>query len=203
MKNPYLLSDKAISILQRRAVRRFTKAKSKAALLKFDELYVINLLKNLYEDLAKDNEQLFLELAQKQYRAAEPQAEELPTKKWLSALLLAYDPITLYVYQHEIDRKRDRAMEAINSSPKKAQEFKKALKYWAQMTAQYADEISDKASLKAWKDIGTKRVQWHTEEDDRVCEYCAPLDGKTFDIDKVPPKQHWGCRCWLTPVKED
>lgn len=42
---------------------------------------------------------------------------------------------------------------------------------------------------------------WHTEEDDRVCDICAPLDGlKREDYaDEFPfgPPAHGNCRCWL------
>ena len=68
------------------------------------------------------------------------------------------------------------------------------------MTATYADLVADEATLQAFKDAGVKRVRWRTEEDEKVCKYCRPLDGKVFDIDKVPPKQHWGCRCWFEPA---
>lgn len=200
---PYLLADQAISLLNKRAIRRFAKAKGEAARKDFDELYVIQLMKRLYESLVKDNEEIFLELAQEQYRATEPHGEETPNKEWLSALLLAYDPVTLYVYKHEVDRKRDRTAEAINSTKAKATEFNRGLMYWTRMTAQYAISVADESSLKAYEDAGIKRVKWNTQEDTLVCQTCEERDGKIYPIDKVPPKAHWGDRCWLTAVLED
>lgn len=42
---------------------------------------------------------------------------------------------------------------------------------------------------------------WHTEEDERVCDICAPLDGLARDDyqHEFPfgPPAHANCRCWL------
>lgn len=200
MKNPYELTDKAIKLLNKRAVTRFRAAQAKMSKGGFDELNVIRTVKELYKELANDNHQIFLELAREQYVLLEPHGNEKPTAGWLEHLLLMYSPVTLYVYEHEVTRKRDYATESIIASKTKKAEIKKALIRWSKFTAEYADIVTDEATLKAFKDAGVKRVTWNTEEDDRVCEKCDPLNGKTFDIDKVPPKQHWGCRCWLTPA---
>ena len=52
---------------------------------------------------------------------------------------------------------------------------------------------------------------WHSSNDERVCFICAPLDGKSVDIDSgwgvdgeddpngiVTPAAHVGCRCWIS-----
>lgn len=200
--NPYRLADKAQELLSRKAVRRFQTAQSKAALCNFDELNVLEICKDLYENLSADNQKVFLELAQEQYKASEPHGDKVPDIDWLLELLLMYDPVTLYVYEHEVERKRDRTAEAINASGAKAKEFRRGLSYWGQMTAHYADAVSDRATLKAFEDAGIKKVQWHTEHDNRVCEICRQRDKKIYPIGKVPPKPHWGCRCWLTSVGE-
>lgn len=203
---PYQLADKTIELLNRKAIKRFEEAKSKAALLKFDELNVITICKDLYAKLADDNQSAFLELAQEQYAAAEPHGFKKPDMGWLLELLLMYDPVTLYVYQNEVERKRDRTAEAINASTSraaKAVEFRRGLSYWAQMTAHYADEVNDKATLKAFEDAGVKKVRWNTLLDGHECETCRERDGKVYPIEKVPPKPHWRCRCWLTAVVEE
>ena len=38
---------------------------------------------------------------------------------------------------------------------------------------------------------------WHTENDDRTCEICAPLDGQEVSDNNLPPA-HPNCRCWVT-----
>ena len=75
-KNPYDLTDKAIDLLNRRAVKRFEDAKDEAALAKFDELNVLEVTRTLYQDLAHDNQEIFLELAQERYQETEPHGKE-------------------------------------------------------------------------------------------------------------------------------
>ena len=86
-KNPYDLTDKAIDLLNRRAVKRFEDAKDEAALAKFDELNVLEVTRTLYDQLRKDNQDVFLELAQERYQEAEPHGKEPPDLAWLLALL--------------------------------------------------------------------------------------------------------------------
>ncbi len=195
------MADKTIELLNRKAIKRFEQARLQASVLGFDELNVIKTVKSLYADLAADNQQAFLDLAQYAYWHAKPHGREEPDIEWLLALLDSYDPVTLYVYEHEVERKRDRTTEAINSTKAKAQEYRKGLSYWAQMTAHYADEANDKAIIKSFRDAGVKKARWRTQEDEKVCEECGPRDGKVFLIDRIPPKPHWGCRCWLEAVK--
>lgn len=200
--NPYKITDKAIELLNKRAVRRFSKAKDEAAEKRFDELSVIGIAKTLYADLEADNEEVFEDLAEMAYEQAEPHGEEKPNRDWLLALLLAYSAVTKYVYLHEVDRKRDRTAEAINSTTAKATEFKRGLMYWSQMTAQYADNVTDEATVKAFRDAGVERVRWITERDSKVCEKCRERDGKIYPINAIPPKTHWRCRCHLEAVRE-
>lgn len=206
-ENLYLLSDKASSLLNRKAVRRFETARRKLAVLKFDELNVIKIVKTLYSDLAADNKKAFTDLAIMAYedaadRELDDEEDELMALWLMSEVLDKPNPVTGYIYTNEVERKRDRATESINASTKKRQEFQKALRLWSRMSGQYADIVTDEATLKAFRDSGVKKVRWKTEEDDRVCEICGPRDGKVYDIDKVPQKPHWGCRCWLEDVKE-
>jgi SPP1 gp7 family putative phage head morphogenesis protein len=201
--NEYSLADRAIALLKKKAIRRFEDAKSKAAGVKFDELNVLGICKKLYAALESDNFKTFLELAIKKYLATEPHGDKEPDDEWLMEYLEYYDPVTKYVYENEVERKRDRLAEAVNASREKAKEFTKGLGYWVQMTAHYADDVSDKATIKAFKDAGITRVMWHTVTDNRVCEDCEDRDGTVYDIDNIPPKPHWGCRCYLTPVRSN
>lgn len=74
----------------------------------------------LYDQLRKDNQDVFLELAQERYQEAEPHGEKPPDLAWLLALLAAYNAVTKYQYSHEWERKRDRTAEAINSTTAKS-----------------------------------------------------------------------------------
>lgn len=199
-KNPYDLTDKAIDLLNRRAVKRFEDAKDEAALAKFDELNVLEVTRTLYDQLRKDNQDVFLELAQERYQEAEPHGKEPPDLAWLLALLAAYNAVTKYQYSHEWERKRDRTAEAINSTTAKVTEFRRGLHYWADLTSNYADIVTDESTLKAYRDAGVKRVRWVTAGDEKVCETCRERNGKIYSINAIPPK-HRRCRCVFEPVR--
>ena len=196
----YRLADQAQELLNRRATKRFEDAKDKAAQDGFDELSVLEVTRTLYQDLARDNQKVFLELAQERYQEAEPHGEEPPDLAWLLALLAAYNAVTKYQYSNEWERKRDRTAEAINSTTAKVTEFRRGLMYWSQMTGWFADEVTDQATLKAYQDSGVKKVEWHTVLDGRECETCKERDGKIYPIRSIPPKPHPGCRCFYTPA---
>lgn len=122
-----------------------------------------------------------------------------------------YNPVTKYLYFPEIDRKKSRLVESIIAVelPQKTRGMKIAAIGAAILTAQrlivrqmeqYGDCITLAATEKAYADCGVKKVIWHTQEDLKVCADCDELDKKVFDIDQVPPPQHYNCRCWVSPV---
>lgn len=222
MDNPYEISDRASKLLNRKAIRRFAAAKQKAVQFDFDELNVIGICKELYAKLDEDNRKAFRDLAIMAYQQAEPHGKEEDEMfdLWLlDQVLDRPNDLTHYTYTHEVNRKRDRLAEAVNSvhtpgktkialhgkMPKtttKTMEFMRALRLWARMSGEYCDIVTDEATLKAYKDAGVKRVKWVTEQDDKVCSICGTRDGKVYDIGKVPVKPHLNCRCWLEAVKE-
>ena len=210
---PYRLADIAVRQLNRSIVRRFEQTKQALVLAKFDELSVYKQIGLLYEQLDEDNRKKFRELFIARYREMFPffgrKAPDEDTLDeladlYLSGLLSESNDLTHYIYNAETLRKRDRAIEAVNSVPNSSEkdyEFEKAMRYWSQQTGFYIDIVADDAALDAMKKCGVKRVQWVTQTDERVCKDCENLNGKIFDIDKVPPKPHVRCRCWLKPVK--
>jgi SPP1 gp7 family putative phage head morphogenesis protein len=191
-------TDSAIRLLNRRAIRRFEKASRQ--ITQFDELNVMPACKKLYQDIAKDNQEVFLELAKKCYQDAEVHGKEKPDRAWLLALLAGYSAVTGYVYEHEIDRKRAYLEEGLLSRTNHKNEFRRALRYWSDMTYQYADDVTDSARIKAFTDAGVEQVQWHTAGDEKVCQVCRERNGEIYPIDNIPDKPHRKCRCWLTPV---
>lgn len=200
MQNEYYdLADKAIELLNKRATKRFEDAKDEAAQDNFDELNVIQITRRLYGQLEQDNQEIYLQLAQERYQEAEPHGEEPPDLAWLLALLAAYSAVSKVVYNNEIDRKRGYTAEGINSSTAKVTEFRRGLHYWADFTGQFADEVTDEATLKAYLDAGVKRVRWVTAGDEKVCETCRERNGKVYSINSIPPK-HRRCRCHYLPV---
>ena len=194
-KNFYETTDKAIELLNRRATKRFEDAKDKAAQDGFDELSVLSVTRELYDQLENDNRQVYMELAQERYQEAEPHGEEPPDLSWLLALLAAYNAVTKYQYTNEVERKRQYTTEGINSSTAKVTEFRRGLHYWAGLTADYADIVTDESTLKAYRDSGIRRVRWITAGDEKVCETCRERNGKVYSINSIPPKPHRKCRC--------
>ena len=200
-KNFYETTDKAIELLNRRATKRFEDAKDKAAKDGFDELSVLSVTRELYDQLEADNRQVYLELAQERYQEGEPHGEEPPDLAWLLALLAAYNAVTKVIYDNDVDRKRQYTAEGINSSTAKVTEFRRGLHYWAGLTASYADIVTDESTLKAFRDAGVRRVRWVTAGDEKVCETCRERNGKVYSINEIPPKPHRRCRCVYQPVK--
>lgn len=204
-ENPYELADKSAEILRKRAIKRFKKTQSRAALLDFDELSVIELFKGLYDDLDEDNKGIFMELAEMAYDEAKPHGQDEPDWTWVLALLDSYNAVTGYIYNHEVERKKEYTTEGVNSVKNrflKKKAINKGMRYWDRFSSQYCDIVTDEATLKAYKDAGVKYVMWRTQNDEVVCSVCGPRDKKIYPIDKAPPKAHWGCRCWYESVLE-
>ena len=199
--NPYRLADKAIDLLNSRAVKRFEDAKDEAAQKGFDELNVLEVTRTLYDQLRKDNQDVFLELAQERYQETEPHGKEPPDLAWLLALLAAYNAVTKVIYDNDVDRKRQYTAEGINSSTAKVTEFRRGLHYWADLTATYGDIVTDESTLKAYRDARVKKVRWVTAGDEKVCETCRERNGKIYSINSIPPKPHRRCRCVYEPMR--
>lgn len=206
----YKYTDKVILKLNVKLIRLFRKLR----LMKFDELNAVNSVVSVYKQTDRLAKKAYLDVATYAYLFALKEAkkagfnvkkfEEKPpiAEDWILDMLEESDFVTLYEYAPELRRKRQRLIEALAITPKPVQEIDKALKYVERQIAHYADKATAEAALKAFKDVGVKKVEWVTERDDRVCAECAPLDGKVFDIDKVPQiPRHWNCRCKLL-IKE-
>jgi hypothetical protein len=50
--------------------------------------------------------------------------------------------------------------------------------------------------LKFHDQVGVRKLEWMTMEDERVCPVCGPLDGRVFDTNHFPQQPaHPNCRC--------
>lgn len=185
----------------------------------FDELNVVNTRKvtqEMYDRLLAENESMYLSAAKKAYKDAAKTAKvagysgEEETEidgSWLETFLVGYNLVTGYVYGREADRKRLRLNEQILT----AREFdsreafnsglQRAANLWWTQTVQYGISAVDEATLEAFKDMGVEKVEWITADDEKTCKVCGGRDGKIYDILKVPPKPHYGCRCQLAVVE--
>jgi len=199
----YEYTDKVLAYLKKRFIRAYRRLKTR---LNFDELNTLEAVDECYDGNYTEVRRKYLEIAKHAYYSAGGKSDSVITYIWLDKILNSYDPATKYVFNHEVERKKARAFESIEASPTKKEKYKQAdiaLRYWWGQSKQYADEVTDKATIKAYKDMGITAVRWNTENDTRVCAECARRHGKVFLIDRIPPKPHIGCRCWFTPVRTE
>ena len=203
----YDAADKAIRAMNRQNLKEFNKLK----LAKWDELNVVRMVNKTYDDSVRMAERRYYEIAFEAFivamlearidnKDATRKAEEVITNDWILDMLEEVDPVTLYAFLPETERKKQRLIEALAVAHNRNAEIDKALRYWTRQVGQYADNSVFRARLEAFRRAGIEQVIWVTQEDDRVCEDCEPLDGQIFDVDNVPDPPHYGCRCRLIPV---
>jgi SPP1 gp7 family putative phage head morphogenesis protein len=132
--------------------------------------------------------------------------EDLTPEKMVEKVLNEYNPVTGYLYDREAKRKEARLTEGMMAGKENDDRdfYRKTIEtntnLWYTQSKQYAEDIADNTVIEVWKEVGVKKIMWVTQEDERVCNECRPLDRKIFDIDKVPAKPHYRCRCLKVPV---
>lgn len=200
----YNSADAAIRDMNKRNLRAFGRLKT----LKFDELNVLQAVNKVYDDAVRIAKLRYAKIAYDAYLAAlieadvprkkaEKQAEEELWDLFVLDILEEDNPTTLYVFTNEIERKKQRLVEALAASADRDEQIDKALNFLTRQLAEYAAEMEWRGTIKGYKDAGVKRVRWVAMEDNRVCNECEDLDGKVFAIDVIPPRPHWNCRCIL------
>ena len=205
----YDRADKAIKEMNRRNLKAFNQLK----LAKWDELNVIRKVNGVYDDSIRMAKRRYYEIAVEAYivamieakktnREATRMADESITNDWILDMLEEVDPVTLYAFLPEAERKKARLIEAATVAADNGREIDRALRYWTVQIAQYADNSVYRARLQAFRDAGIRRVKWVTQKDARVCEDCDELDEQIFLLEEVPPPQHIHCRCVTVPVIE-
>lgn len=212
MPPPYQKADAVQAALIRKARKRLDDEKRRLNILGFDELNVLRETDAMYDGLLKDAQEQYRSLYIERYlevlewlRKPKPQDDFLTelVELWLIGFFEEPNANTNYAFESEFIRKRDRAKEAVNSVPTKAQkqlQLEKAVRIALQQDSWYTDMASQAAELQAYKDAGVKRVRWQIYGDDRVCEKCENMNGNVYDIDKVPKRPHLKCRCYLVPA---
>lgn len=197
MKTPYSATDKTIAYLNKQYNKLFRSVTA------FDELNVIPVSHEIYDkvyDLVKREATRLSDTVYRRYHRADESAGFDPAA-WVLLLLMAYNPVTKYIFENEIERKRARFAEGVIASDTPIEEVALAKRLLAGMNAQFLDDVTRETLIQAYKDNGTKEVRWVTSPDDRRCKHCASLHGKIYPIDKIPTKPHIHCRCWVEEVK--
>ena len=205
----YKLLDKLLAKEMKRIRASFNHLGS----MGFDELNVVNTRKatqKMYDGFLKDNEGIYLKVARDAYKKATEGKKKVEIdREWLVGVLAGYNLVTGYLYNSEADRKRLRLNEQILTAREygNRQMFQNSLRrsanLWWTQTTQYGISIVDEATIKGFKDMGVKRVMWIAADDEKTCSTCGARDNKVYNINKIPPKPHYGCRCYVVPVKEE
>lgn len=199
MKTPYSATDKTIAYLNKQYGKLFRSVTA------FDELNVIPASHEVYDrvyDLVKREAERLSDTVYKKNHDKEKQSAFDPVA-WVALLVLAYNPVTKYVFENEIERKRARFAESLIASDTPTEEVAFAKRLLAGMNAQFLDDLTHETMIQAFKDNGTKKVRWITSPDDRRCKHCASMHGKIYPIDDIPAKPHIHCRCWVEEITEE
>lgn len=207
-------TDKIVKAYLTLLLKRFRKIQRS---LPFDELNILSEINTQWQEIDSLMRDCLYEIALFYYKLAyRKDYDDQEIAMWYAGLMPGFetwfedylgkaDPVTHYIFFPESDRKRARLVEAI-LSVKKLQERKKQLdlaeRYIARQLTQTADDVTIAAVLKAFEDMGIKKVEWVTKHDERVCEECEPRDGQIFTLDTLPPlPAHYNCRCFVVPVR--
>lgn len=201
----YQYADKATHRMNRRNLRAFDRLKQT-----HDELNLVREIGETYRQSAEYAVGEYVAIAVRAFTEAQEMcgishgvavalARKYMTADWVMDVLSETDPVTMYQFEPEMDRKSQRLSEAVTIPEKRQIEIERALRYWTTQVSQYAITIVDRAMIAGFMTAGITKVRWNTEGDSAVCNICDKLDGRVFSITKVPPKQHYHCRCWLTP----
>ena len=206
--NYYEPCDKAIKAMDRESVEAFGQLK----MSNWDRVNIIRTVVAVYRTSVKKARRRYYEVAFEAYilammmleediRKAQEMAEKEITMEWVDEILDQTDFVTLYRFNSEAERKAYRLAEQLEVSPDRNRLIDRALRDWSKQLGQYAIQFTDEAVVQAFKDAGVERVQWMTEEDERRCHACSERHGVEYEIDEIPPKPHYGCRCRLKAVR--
>lgn len=185
----------------------------------FDELNVVNTRKatqEMFDRFLNDNEAMYLRVAKDAYKKAVKAAKEenfsgeesAIDSAFITSVLTGYNLVTGYLYDKESDRKRLRLNEQILTAREysDSQMFQDSLRrtanLWWTQTTQYGISMVDEATIKGFKDMGVKKARWIAADDEKTCPTCGERDNKVYRLNKIPPKPHYGCRCYIVPVRE-
>ena len=210
----YRYLDKLLEIEKKKIRTEF----NRVSVMGFDELNVVNTrttTQSIYDKFLSDNEALYLKSAKTAYKKAWKSAESAGyigkkddiDGEWVVGMLAGYNLVTGYIYDKEADRKRLRLNEQILTAREYSnremfqESLRKAANLWFTQTTQYGISAVDEATIKAFKDMGVKEVRWIAADDEKTCPTCGARDNNVYKIDKIPPKPHYGCRCYIVPVE--
>ena len=206
--NLYADADRAVKEMNRLNLKLFGKLK----LSRWDELNVIRNVSDTYDQSARFARRMYFDIAVNACGVALREAgtrrervrelvDDTITAVWLLNVLDSPDPVTMYSFDAETARKKQRLTEALAVASNRNLEIDKALRNWTRQVAQYADNMVPMARLEAFEAVGVEAVRWVSQDDNKVCADCNGLDGRIFTLDELPQlPQHYHCRCYVIPA---
>jgi len=208
---PFDYTDEVIDEYIKKEVRIFSKLRNNLSALKFDELNkaerdTLMYVKKTYMALYDDYIPVLEKIVKKNFKDSKIDLEKKEVKEYVKKYLKTPDHVTKYVFDDETDRKRARMFEALIAMMLAGQknyraEIKICMRFWTKQIQQTADDITMASIIDSYKKSGVKKVVWHIQEDEKVCDECHELDKKVFDINNIPEiPQHYACRCYVTPL---
>lgn len=111
--------------------------------------------------------------------------------------------LTKIILKNEIQRQRAKLEEALSDEELKAKDINveslRSLKRISKLLKTYGEQAVDKTVIEEYQANKITKVKWIALSDVKVCDICSSLNGKIFEIDEVPAKPHFNCRCWIVP----
>lgn len=197
----YDRTDELLDALDIYLIDRFDELKALVPVT-VDTRKLFTKIRKLYEELYEMARKYFTELAVEVYKDHKGKTDP-PDEDWIIEMLDEVDPVSKYVFANELDRRAAKLMEALSvegSGRTPDEEIEAAKKSMALTYHIYAVRVTDEAAVKAMIASGVKKVKWIAEDDIHTCPVCHKMDNKIYPVDKIPPKPHINCRCWLRRV---
>lgn len=210
MRTPYKIADEAAARITTKIRREFRHNR----LALFDEMNIVQtkshvnkLYKKVFNEVFKEFLEIITPITQEIYTEAVDMGFDGDIRNldeaWVESFFEEYNPVTKYVFANEIERKKMRLFESLVADmPGKMQSYKTAERLLVNQVKQYAIELEDAIAKVVYEDIKVEYVMWNAEDDEKTCGTCNELDEQIFELKDAPPKQHYGCRCTLLPVKK-
>lgn len=202
MKTPYDSAEKAMKKVYSDNQKRFNNMRLRLA--KFDELNVMQIsksVKSLFKDIRNQTMSVYMKLAKEKY----PKATKKLLLSWLETVYIVVE----YQFENEFLRKQARYIEALTALSQNGKSLNGAEMLQLQRRMlnslnlqldEFSVYIVDKAMQQEMIEAEVKKVKWNAEMDKRTCEECRSMDGRTYDVHKIPSKPHIHCRCWVEKV---
>lgn len=203
MSTPYKYADKVMKSVYSNNKKRLNNMR--LSLAKFDELNIITTsktAKSTFKAIYNDTLKAYLLIAKHNYPAA--------TKKMLLSWLEEVYIVVGYQFEAEYYRKVARFVEEITALVQSGKSLsnaemlrlqKKELWLFNTQLDEFAVFVTDKAVTAKLESETVEKVKWITQKDSHTCSVCRSRNGKVYDIEKVPPKPHIHCRCYIEEVK--